>query len=70
MSLPTETAAMQMAKGELLEMVDDINRVGQVAYRDQAAVATLFNRNLLTRARRQRRKAADSKDPAAEEETE
>ena len=49
---PEKTVEINVAKGRLLELIDDMNRTGRVAYMDNAEIAGRFNKDLLLRARR------------------
>lgn len=59
-SLPEDTVALNEAKGALVELIEDINRVGRIAFMGQAEIAGKFNKDILLRARRNRRKGAKS----------
>jgi len=47
-----ETFKLRVAKGELLEMIEDVNRLGRVAFMGQADIAGKFNKDILLKARR------------------
>jgi hypothetical protein len=52
--LPKETQELLAAKGRVLEMIEDLNRAGRIAFEGQAETVGKFNKDLLLRARRQR----------------
>lgn len=52
--LPKETVELLSAKGRVLEMIDDLNRAGRIAFEGQAETVGKFNKDLLLRAHRQR----------------
>jgi hypothetical protein len=52
-ALPAETAAVYEAKGRVLVMIEDINRLGKNAFEDAPEVARQFNKAILARAKRQ-----------------
>lgn len=54
-SLPQDTARVYEAKGRLLEMIEDLNRAGKSAFDGEAIIAALFNKDLVLRARNQKR---------------
>lgn len=53
---PTHTASIAEAKGKVLQLVEDVNRIAKNAYAGQAEVVGKFNKDLLLRARRERAK--------------
>jgi hypothetical protein len=61
-SLPQETKAIYEAKGALLELIEDMNRVARVAFRGQAEIAAQFNKDKLLRTRRGIREEASTTD--------
>jgi hypothetical protein len=52
--LPQETQELLAIKGRVLEMIEDLNRAGRIAFEGQAETVGKFNKDLLLRARRQR----------------
>jgi hypothetical protein len=65
---PTETRELNAAKGRVLEMIEDLNRAGRIAFEGQAETVGKFNKDILLRARRQRSqgKAEPAAAPGAE----
>ena len=62
---PPLTAEINATKGRLLELLDDLNRVGRVAYMNNAEIAARFNKDILLRARRKgSKKKAAAETPA------
>ncbi len=60
-SLPSETLKHYEAKGRLLEIIERINHVAQLAFDGQADRIGLFNKDILLRAhRRSRKESSDS----------
>jgi hypothetical protein len=51
-SAPDATLALNAQKGELLQLIEDLNRIGRVAFHGQAEIAARFNKDILLRARR------------------
>ncbi len=49
--VPESTQRIYEAKGRLLELISDLNRVGQIAFDGQAATLARFNKDILLRAR-------------------
>jgi hypothetical protein len=47
-----ETFKLRVAKGQLLEMIEDVNRFGRVAFMGRAEMIGKFNKDLLLKARR------------------
>jgi hypothetical protein len=62
--LPEDTATIYEAKGRVLALVERMNRVGQIAFDGQATIAAKFNKDILLRARRERKKAPVAPAPA------
>ncbi|MGI5861504.1 MAG: hypothetical protein ACOX6T_05535 [Myxococcales bacterium] len=66
---PEKTVDLNVAKGRVLELIDDMNRVGRVAFMDNAEIAGRFNKDILLRARRAHRRgdsgkaSSESNDP-------
>ena len=58
---PEKTTDLNVAKGRVLELIDDMNRIGRLAFMDNAEIAGRFNKDILLRARRAHRKAGSSK---------
>ena len=58
-SLPIETARVYEAKGRLLELIEDMNRAGRSAFDGDATMASLFNKDLVLRARKMRRTVSE-----------
>ena len=54
LALPAETLGVYEAKGRVLEMIEDINRLGHNAFEDAPEVARQFNKAILARAKRSR----------------
>jgi hypothetical protein len=63
-NLPNETRELNVAKGALLEAIEDLNRIGRIAFMGQASVAARFNKDILLAARRKGRKG--SGEPTSE----
>lgn len=58
-ALPAETARIYEAKGRVLELIEDLNRAGRSAFDGDAMMAALFNKDLVLRARNQRRTVSE-----------
>ena len=58
--LTPEATDLYEAKGELLEIIEDLNRIGRVVFRGRAEIAAKFNKDILLRARRRAKKAKDA----------
>jgi hypothetical protein len=52
--VPQDRQELYGAKGRVLEMIEDLNRAGRIAFEGQAETVGKFNKDLLLRARRQR----------------
>lgn len=64
-SLPEHTQKVYENMGRLLELIEDINRIGKLAFAGQAAIAGQFNKDILLRARKQHSgKAGKEEQPA------
>lgn len=50
-NLPTSTAEYRALKGLLLEAIEDINRIGRIAFNGDATSSAPFNKDLLVRGR-------------------
>ncbi len=61
--LPTETLALLELKGQVLDLIEEINGIARIAFEGRAEVRAKFNKDLLYRGRRTR-KAAPA-DPAS-----
>ena len=48
-SLPEETVKIYMLAGQILDMIEDINRVGKIAYDGKAEMIAQFNKDILRR---------------------
>lgn len=59
-ALPLETQKVYELKGRLLELIEDMNRAGRSAYDGDATTASIFNKDILLRARKAREKATDA----------
>ena len=57
---PSDTFRLYEAKGRLLGLIERLHCIARIAFDDAPLVAARFNKELLRRARRSRRKAADS----------
>jgi hypothetical protein len=55
---PNETRELHAAKGRVLEMIEDLNRAGRIAFEGQAETVGKFNKDILLRTRRQRSQGA------------
>mgnify|MGYP000927209254 CR=1 FL=1 len=53
-SLPAATLALYELAGRILEQIEDLNRIGRVAHRDEPATAARFNKDILKRGRSKR----------------
>jgi len=51
-AMPEATAKLYELRGRVLELIEDLNRVGRIAFADQPQVAARFNKDILLRARR------------------
>jgi hypothetical protein len=54
-SLPADTAALNEAKGKLLEAIEDCNRAGKIAFDGDATKVSMWNKDVLMRARKTRK---------------
>jgi hypothetical protein len=61
--LPVETQKVYAAKGQVLLLIEKMNRIGKIAFDGQASTIALFNKDLILRATRTRKAA----QPAASE---
>lgn len=52
--LPEPTLRLYETKGRVLEMIEDLNRAGRIAFEGQAETVGKFNKDILLRARRER----------------
>lgn len=52
---PEDTRELHVIKGRLLQMIEDINRIGQIAFPNEAEKSARFNKDILLRARRSTR---------------
>ena len=64
--VPPTTAELRSLNGQILEMIEDVNRVAKIAFADQPAIAAQFNKDLLERAAQ----GSPKVDPPAEPQTE
>ncbi len=48
---PENTRALHLIKGRLLQLIEDINRIGQIAFPNEAETSSRFNKDILLRAR-------------------
>ncbi|MCC6528216.1 MAG: hypothetical protein IT373_36555 [Polyangiaceae bacterium] len=55
-TLPDETKKVYEAKGRVLELIEDLNRDAKIAFDGDADSIALFNKDILLRARRVRKK--------------
>lgn len=55
---PADTARLYQAKGRALELIEDLNRIGRIAFADQPVIAAQFDKHLIARARRKRHRHA------------
>jgi hypothetical protein len=58
-NLPEETLKIYEAKGRVLEAIEDLNRLAKNAFAGQAEIIGKFNKDLLLRARKERKKVED-----------
>jgi hypothetical protein len=58
--LPADTLQVYEAKGRVLSSIEELNRVGRIAFHGQAELSGQFNKDLLLRARRARKKTPDA----------
>jgi hypothetical protein len=65
-SLPKETLLVCETKGRVLEAIEDLNRAAKSAFDKQPETAALFNKDVLDRARRERKGKAKAKAKAEE----
>lgn len=64
-ALPEATVAFRAAKGLLLQLIEDVNRIGRAAFDGQAEIAATFNKDLLLRGRRRASEPAEAPEAAA-----
>jgi hypothetical protein len=62
--LPEATQKVYEAKGRVLEAIEDLNRAGRSAFDGDAEKAAQFNKDILLRARRERKRSTDPATPA------
>jgi hypothetical protein len=67
-SLPAETQKIVEQTGEIFELIDHMNRIARLAFRDSPEVAAQFNTNLIQRAARSGRKVELVEEAPASEE--
>ena len=60
-ALPTETVDIHETKGRIVELIDDLNRIGRLANMDNAVQAARYNKDILLGSRRSSKKDAGSK---------
>ena len=67
--LPEATLAIYETKGRVLEAIEDINRLAKNAFEGQAALIGQFNKDILLRARKERKPAEETplSDPKEDE---
>lgn len=63
LALPEETLGVYEAKGRVLEMLEDMNRLGHNAFEDAPEVARQFNKAILARAKRTRANEEEEEAP-------
>lgn len=63
-ALPADTAQLYLAKGKLLEAIEDVNRAGKSAFDGDATLVALWNKDILVRARKSRKEPAPVPAPA------
>jgi hypothetical protein len=56
--VPEETLKVYEAKGRLVEAIEDLNRIAAIAFDGDAELRGQFNKDILSRARKARKKAA------------
>lgn len=67
-TLPMSTREVNLAKGRLLARIEDLNKVARIAFWDRKDLAGQFNKSILARARKRRKKrGATDADGAAPE---
>lgn len=64
--LPDATLKLYEAKGKLLQLIEDVNRVAAIAFYGQADVVAKFNKDLLLRARRAKKDAPENAEATTE----
>jgi hypothetical protein len=69
--LAPESLELYEAKGAMLEIIEDFNRIGRIAFPGRAEIAAKFNKDILLRARGRAKKAKeDGEQTVNEAETE
>ncbi len=58
-ALPGDTQKIYETKGRVLEMIEDLNRAGKNAFDGNATMTAMFNKDILLRARKEKREAKD-----------
>jgi hypothetical protein len=54
--LPADTEKLYETKGRVLEWIEDVNRAGKSAFDGDAARVAVWNKDVLMRARKERKK--------------
>lgn len=67
-ALPADTQELCLLKGELLDLIEELNRAGRRAEEGDAAQSARFNKDLILAARKRRRKAQPDEQPSASHE--
>jgi hypothetical protein len=62
-SLPADTAKLYLTKGKLLEAIEDLNRAGKIAFDGDATKLSLWNKDILVRARKVRKEPPPAPGP-------
>ena len=62
-ALPVDTAQLYLAKGKLLEAIEDVNRAGKSAFDGDATHVALWNKDILVRARKSRKNPPPAATP-------
>jgi hypothetical protein len=62
-SLPADTAKLYQTKGKLLEAIEDLNRAGKIAFDGDATKISLWNKDILVRARKARKEPPPAPGP-------
>jgi hypothetical protein len=60
-ALPVQTQKLYQTQGRLLELIEDLNRVGKIAFDGNALMVARFNKDILLRSRTQKRSSKEHK---------
>lgn len=61
--LPSTTLQLHELNGEILEMIEDLDRIAKIAFADQPVIAARFNKNLIERTHERKTRPAPNASP-------